>query len=135
MLGTQQGSEGANTLYTFLTDNYYMNWTGAELQNLGNPYLTWQKTDEFNFGAEVGLWQGRFKGEFNVYSKTTNNLLSNMDMPHSMGFSSYVDNVGEVKNRGWEASTTIYLLRDAHRDINWIVSGQCFGMPIVTSTG
>ena len=122
--GTQQGSEGANTLYTFLTDNYYMNWTGAELQNLGNPYLTWQKTDEFNFGAEVGLWQGRFKGEFNVYSKTTNNLLSNMDMPHSMGFSSYVDNVGEVKNRGWEASTTIYLLRDAHRDINWIVSGQ-----------
>ena len=122
--GTQQGSEGANTLYTFLTDDYYMNWTGAELQNLGNPYLTWQKTDEFNFGAEVGLWQGRFKGEFNVYSKTTNNLLSNMDLPHSMGFSSYVDNVGEVKNRGWEASATVYLIRDAHRDLNWMVSGQ-----------
>ena len=68
--GSQQGSTGASTLYNILTDNYYMNWTIAELQNLGNPYLTWQTTDEFNFGVEFGLWQSRFKGEFNVYSKT-----------------------------------------------------------------
>ncbi len=122
--GTQQGSDGANTLYRFLTDNYYMNWTGAELQGLGNPYLTWQKTDEFNFGVEFGLWNSRFKGEFNVYSKTTNNLLSNMDLPHSMGFPSYVDNVGKVKNKGWEASASVYVMRDAERDINWMVSGQ-----------
>ena len=122
--GIQQGSNGANTLYKFLTDNYYMNWTGAELQGLGNPYLTWQKTDEFNFGVEFGLWNNRFKGEFNVYSKKTNNLLSNMDMPHSMGFSSFVDNVGEVKNNGWEASASVYVMRDAERDINWMVSGQ-----------
>ncbi len=122
--GTQQGSNGANTLYKFLTDNYYMNWTGAELQGLGNPYLTWQKTDEFNFGVEFGLWNSRFKGEFNVYNKTTNNLLSNMDMPHSMGFSSYVDNVGEVKNKGWEASASVYVIRDAERDINWMINGQ-----------
>ena len=49
------------------------------------------------------------KGEFNFYTKRTGNLLSNMDLPHSMGFSSYVSNVGEVKNRGWEASATGYL--------------------------
>lgn len=64
--GTQQGSDGANTLYKYITDNRYMYWTGAELQGLGNPYLTWQKTDEFNFGVEFGLWKGRMKGEFNV---------------------------------------------------------------------
>lgn len=122
--GTQQGDAGANTLYKFLTDNYYMNWTGSELQGLGNPYLTWQKTDEFNFGVEFGLWNSRFKGEFNVYTKTTNNLLSNMDLPHSNGFPSYVDNVGEVKNNGWEASATVYMIRDAEREINWLVSGQ-----------
>ena len=40
--GTQQGSDGANTLYKYITDNRYMYWTGAELQGLGNPYLTWQ---------------------------------------------------------------------------------------------
>ena len=122
--GSQQGSTGASTLYNILTDNYYMNWTIAELQNLGNPYLTWQTTDEFNFGVEFGLWQSRFKGEFNVYSKKTSNLLSNMDLPHSTGFSSYVDNVGEVKNTGWEASASVYLMRNAERDMTWMVTGQ-----------
>lgn len=101
-----------------------MYWTGAELQGLGNPYLTWQKTDEFNFGVEFGLWKGRMKGEFNVYTKKTSNLLSNMDLPHSNGFASYVDNVGEVKNNGWEASASVYVIRNAERDINWIIGGQ-----------
>lgn len=122
--GSQQGSTEASTFYNILTDNYYMNWTVAELQNLGNPYLTWQTTDEFNFGVEFGLWQSRFKGEFNVYSKKTSNLLSNMDLPHSTGFSSYVDNVGEVKNTGWEASASVYLMRNAERDMTWMVTGQ-----------
>lgn len=122
--GSQQGSEGASTLYTILTDSYYMNWIGAELQGLGNPYLTWQTTDEFNLGIEFGLWQSRFKGELNIYDKKTNNLLSNMDLPRSTGFMSYVDNVGEVKNQGWEASASIYLMRDTQREITWMLTGQ-----------
>ncbi len=123
--GTQQGSSsGASTIYKYITDNRYMHWTGAVLQGWGNPYLTWQKTNEFNIGTEVGLLQGRVKGEFNFYTKRTGNLLSNMDLPHSMGFSSYVSNVGEVKNRGWEASATGYLIRDTEREINWMIGGQ-----------
>ena len=77
-----------------------------------------------NFGVEFGLWKGRMKGEFNVYTKKTSNLLSNMDLPHSNGFASYVDNVGEVKNNGWEASASVYVIRNAERDINWIIGGQ-----------
>ena len=123
--GTQQGSSsGASTIYKYITDNRYMHWTGAVLQGWGNPYLTWQKTNEFNIGTEIGLLQGRVKGEFNFYTKRTGNLLSNMDLPHSMGFSSYVSNVGEVKNRGWEASATGYLIRDTEREINWMIGGQ-----------
>ena len=40
------------------------------------------------------------------------------------GFASYVDNVGEVKNNGWEASASVYVIRNAERDINWIIGGQ-----------
>lgn len=123
--GSQQGSgSGAATLYTYLTDNKYMNWTGSVLQEWGNPRLTWQTTDEFNVGIEFGLWQGRLKGEFDFYTKTTSNLLSNMDIPLSMGFPSYIANVGEVKNRGWEASLNAYIIRDHEHEFNWIVSGQ-----------
>ncbi len=123
--GSQQGSgSGASTIYAYESANKYMNWMAATLREWGNPKLTWQTTDEFNVGTEFGLFQGRVKGEFNFYSKVTNNLLSSMDLPHSMGFPSYLANIGEVKNRGWEASATVYMIRDAERAFNWLVSGQ-----------
>ncbi|MDE7373723.1 MAG: SusC/RagA family TonB-linked outer membrane protein, partial [Odoribacter sp.] len=123
--GSQQGSgSGASTVYAYQAGNRYMNWTGASLTEWGNPKLTWQTTDEFNVGTEFGLFHGRFKGEFNFYTKTTNNLLSSMDLPHSMGFSSYIANVGAVKNRGWEASATVYVIRNSEKQLNWLVSGQ-----------
>lgn len=123
--GSQQGSgSGATTIFAYETGNKYMNWTGATLSEWGNPRLTWQTTDEFNVGLEFGLWQGRIKGEFDFYTKTTSNLLSQMDIPLSMGFPSYMANVGEVKNRGFEASLSAYIIRDHARELNWMVSGQ-----------
>ena len=123
--GSQQGSgSGAATLYKYQTDNKYMNWNGAVLQEWGNPQLTWQTTKEFNVGTEFGLFKGRIRGEFDFYTKTTSNLLSNMNIPLSMGFPSYIANVGEVKNKGWEASLNAYLIRDYDHELNWIISGQ-----------
>ena len=120
----QNSSTGANTVYEYLTGNRYMNWNGTVLQGLGNSNLTWQKTDQFNAGFEFGVWENRIKGSFDIYTKKTSNLLSYMNLPLSMGFSSYLANVGEVKNNGWEASASAYLIRDRQRDINLILSGQ-----------
>lgn len=123
--GSQQGSNsGATTIYTYQNRNKYMNWMGANLTAWGNPDLTWQTTDEFNLGVEFGLFQSRLKGEFNYYTKSTSNLLSNMNIPLSMGLPYYIANVGEVKNHGWEASLSGYLVRDSERRINWILGGQ-----------
>lgn len=124
-VGSQTGSgSGANTIYRSITDNRYMNWLGAQLAAWGNPDLTWQTTSELNIGMEFGLLSGRIKGEFNFYDKKTSNLLSNMDLPASMGLTTYVANVGEVKNRGWEASLSAYVIRDTKRDLNWLLTGQ-----------
>ena len=114
----------AYTYFNYVTDNRYMNWTGAELGGLGNPDLTWQLTKEFNVGTEFGLWDNRVKGTFEYYIKNTNNLLSSMDMPLSMGFPSYRANIGEVRNNGWEASLQVYVIRDRARQFNWLVGGQ-----------
>lgn len=123
--GSQQGSgSGASTIYAYDTSNKYMNWTGSILREWGNPRLTWQMTDELNVGTEFSLCEGRVRAEFNYYTKTTSNLLSSMDLPLSMGLPSYIANVGEVKNRGWEASLNVYIVRDHERQFNWMVSGQ-----------
>lgn len=114
----------AYTYYQYVNDNRYMSWNGAQLGGLGNPNLSWQTTKELNFGTEFALLDSRIKGSFDVYTKKTNNLLSSMDLPLSMGFSSYRANIGEVKNVGWEAALQGYVIRDAQRKINWMIGGQ-----------
>ena len=47
-----------------------------------------------------------------------------MDIPLATGFGSYVDNVGEVKNTGFETSLSGYVIRDTERKLIWLVSGE-----------
>ena len=122
--GSQASGGGASTLYAYQTGNRYLNWIGSSLQSWGNPDLTWQSTNQFNAGTEVGLCNGRVRAEFEFYTKTTTNLLSSMDLPHSMGLSSYQANVGEVKNLGWETSLNTYVVRDTERDLYVMLNGQ-----------
>lgn len=114
----------AYTYYSYVTDNRYMSWTGAVLGGLGNAALTWQTTKEYNVGTEFGLFDSRIKGSFEVYVKNTNNLLSSMDLPLSMGYSSYKANVGEVRNTGWEAALQGYLIRNQRKKINLMIGAQ-----------
>lgn len=123
--GSQLSSNsGAFTSYSFITNDKYMNWVGASLSGLGNPDLTWQLTRDFNFGLEFGFLNDRIRGTFDMYSKTTCNLLSSMDLPMSTGFMSYMANIGEVKNSGLELSLSAYLIRNNAKHINWLISGQ-----------
>lgn len=123
--GSQQFSSiSARTTYHYLTNNKYVNWTGATLAGLGNPDLTWQKTTQLNIGTEFGFLENRVFGSFDYYVKKTANLLSSMNLPLSMGFPSYVNNIGEVKNTGFEAALSVYVIRNREKNINWIVSGQ-----------
>ena len=112
-------SLATETSYKYVTNNKYLNWTGAYLVGLGNPDLTWQKTAQYNVGLEVGLWNGRFSGTFDYYVKQTNNLLSSMNIPLSMGFSSYAANVGEVKNNGFEIGLNGIILRNPAHHFSW----------------
>ena len=115
---------GAKTVYEYVTDNRYLNWVGAELVGLGNPELTWQMTKETNLGTEFAFFSDRLRGSFDWYDKYTSNLLSYMNMPHASGFSQYLANVGEVRNRGWEASLQAYLVRNPVQQFLWSVGGQ-----------
>ena len=114
----------AYTYYKYINDNRYMSWNGAALGGYGNPNLSWQTTKEMNVGTEFGLLDNRIKGSLELYTKKTNNLLSSMDLPLSMGFASYRANIGEVENKGWEAALQGYIIRDDKRKINWLIGAQ-----------
>ena len=90
----------------------------------GNENLKWQLTDQYNLGTEISAWNNRLTFSFDYYLKKTSNLLSQMDIPLATGFGSYVDNVGEVKNTGFETSLSGYVIRDTERKLIWLVSGK-----------
>lgn len=123
--GSQQFSPyQALSTFRSYTGMRYITWNGAELMGLGNEKLKWQVTKQLNGGMEVGLLDGRLSASFDIYSKKTSNLLSQMDLPLANGFNSYVDNVGEVTNTGYEAMLNGYLIRDTRHDIIWTATAK-----------
>ena len=110
--------------YTYYLDDRYRNWFGSYLMGLANKNLEWQKTKKWNAGLEVAMFSNRLKLVADVYVNKTNNLLSEMNLPLTNGFSSYKDNVGVVKNNGVELSLSGYLFRNTEKNLLWSLSGS-----------
>ena len=84
--GSQQfSSYQALSTFQSYTGKRYIIWNGSELMGLGNEKLKWQVTKQLNGGVEVGLFDGRLSASFDIYSKKTSNLLSQMDLPLANG--------------------------------------------------
>lgn len=80
---------------------------GAEVPGLtlgrpANPNLQWETTSSLDIAIEASLFGGRIFTEFNYYQKETNDLLLDVTIPRQTGFTSQLQNVGSLANRGWE---------------------------------
>lgn len=125
----QTGSQKFNSYQAIATYSYYMNdrynqWLGAYQKALENKNLEWQKTNKWNVGAEINMWDDRFNIMADIYLEKTSNLLSSLDLPLSNGFTSYVENVGKVENKGFELKATLFVLRNAKKRLAWSFTGS-----------
>jgi len=75
-----------------------------EASRLANPGLKWEKTNQFNIGLDLGIVDNRFRFTTNYYIKTTSDLLLNVKLPSTTGFTSVLQNVGSIQNKGFEFS-------------------------------
>ena len=69
-----------------------------------NPKLKWESTSQLNLGLNLGIFDGRISGDFDYFIKRTTDMLYSVPVPSSSGFSSFLDNIGEMENKGIEAS-------------------------------
>jgi len=67
-----------------------------------NPDLSWETTRTINIGAEFGFFEDRLFLTADYYNSTTEDLLLNVTVPASSGFTSSLQNIGEIENRGFE---------------------------------
>jgi TonB-linked SusC/RagA family outer membrane protein len=110
--------------YAYVIGNSYKNWVGANQSTLGNPDLQWQQTDKMDIGIEAGFLNDRIFIQADYYKENTHNLLSSIELPYSNGFADYVENIGELEQRGWELMARVTILRNDRRRLMWSVTGN-----------
>lgn len=93
--------EAANYPYTGTLESgeAMIDWRGPT-----NPDLKWETTDQVNAGLDVGFLNNRINLTFDYYYKRTRDLLQNVTIPSSSGFSQMMVNSGHVINQGFEFS-------------------------------
>lgn len=89
---------------------------GLGPNSISNPDLSWEKNQQFDLGLEVGLFQNRIFVVADYYEKITSDLLLNVPTPSLTGYTSARQNIGKVKNSGWELALTT---RNMTRDLKW----------------
>lgn len=90
----------------------YQNNPGTIATQLANPNLKWESTRQADIGVDASLFNNRLNITSDVYDKFTSNLLLNVPLAVSSGFSSILENAGEMDNKGIEltiSSTNIKL--------------------------
>jgi len=69
---------------------------------LPNPNLTWEKQASLNLGIDASVLNSRINFSIDHFQSTNNDLLLNVNVPSITGFNNSLQNIGEVKNTGWE---------------------------------
>ncbi len=80
----------------------YAGLSGLTPNQTPNPDLKWERTAQYNFGLDFELVGDRISGEIDYYIKKTDDLLLNVNVPSTSGFTSQLQNVGELENKGFE---------------------------------
>jgi len=91
--------------------------TGFYESNLANDDLTWETTDQINFGFDLAILNQKINVVFDMYHKLTKDLLQYVQLPPSNGYTSRVDNFGEVENKGIELNVNSLMVEKG--DFKW----------------
>lgn len=89
---------------------------------MSNRELKWETTEQYNVGLDLGLLDNRLNMTLDLYYKNTKDLLQQISIPPSTGFSSMWINRGNIENRGVEFSVDAYPVDNA--DFTWNVNAN-----------
>ena len=115
-------ADQAMTRFIYNSDGEYNGIYGAVLSQYGNTALKWQNTLKYNVGLDMTVWRNIISLNFDAYLERTENLLMNVDVAPSTGFTSYRENLGSLDNKGIEARLRLNLLRGDRDGWNWNVT-------------
>jgi TonB-linked SusC/RagA family outer membrane protein len=88
----------------------------------GNRDLTWEKQDQLNIGTDLAVLNNRIQLSLDYFHIKNSNLLMERSLSTTSGFAKTIENIGEMTNRGVEASVNAAVVQtDA---VLWNVSAN-----------
>jgi TonB-linked SusC/RagA family outer membrane protein len=86
-----------------------------------NAALTWETTNTYNAGLDLGFLDNRLTATIDVYQRTASDLLQEVNVPAGSNLVNRLNaNVGALRNRGIELGLNYGVLRST--DLNWDVN-------------
>ncbi|MEG1290350.1 MAG: TonB-dependent receptor [Bacteroidales bacterium] len=117
--GTTGNQDGVNDFGTY--DGYmktsYAGITGYRMNQLGNPALKWECSEQFDVGVDFGMFNSRLRGSVDFYHKRTKDLFMSKEISQTSGFRSILTNAGSIVNKGVEIAINAGLIRT--NEITW----------------
>ena len=105
------GSNGSNAIPLnaadgLMTASYYSSEDNASVgyipASASNPDLGWQKTNSWNFGADISLFNNRISFAVDYYIKNIQDMLYQVQMPLVIGYAKAWNNIGNIRTKGLE---------------------------------
>lgn len=90
-------------------------------KSMSNENLKWERTVQYNAGMDLGLDGNRYKLSVEAYYKLTRDLLINLPLPYTTGYTSYATNAGRVANKGIEIDASARIFEGK---FEWTTSGN-----------
>ncbi len=87
----------------------YDGLTGFQIASPGNPSLTWEKQSKLSLGVNLTLFN-RVRLNLESYNRVTKSQLVNVPLSPSTGFTSILENVGELTNKGFDVELNFDIL-------------------------
>lgn len=85
--------------------------------------LKWETTEQKDIGVDFGILNNRVLFTADYYIKNTRDLLNTVVLPSSLGFTSTIQNIGEVQNKGVELGIDSRIFTGAFKwDLNANIS-------------
>jgi hypothetical protein len=91
--------------------------TANNSSTLANADITWEQTDEFNFGVDFSALRNRINFSVDAYYSITRALLFEQPTQSFTGFTKYWNNIGRVRNAGIEFQ--LNTLNINRKDFSW----------------
>ncbi|GAB2767339.1 TonB-dependent receptor [Rhabdobacter roseus] len=83
--------------------------------------LKWETTEQTDLGIDAAFFNNRYRVTVDYYIKNTRDLLNTVQLPIGFGFTSTIQNVGQIQNKGLELSLDSRILDG---DFTWDLGGN-----------